>query len=87
MPNSDTYLNRTPLFKWCGYKDGHQKDMCLKEIGHTCSKIVDQSRINSQITFLSFFFFGGGGGREHTMALALLTFKYIEDTGVLRKFF
>lgn len=32
-----TCLNRSPLIRWYvvrfGYKNGHQKDMCVKEIG------------------------------------------------------
>lgn len=33
LPNSGTYLNQTPIFGRCRCKDGHQKDMCLWEIG------------------------------------------------------
>ena len=37
MPNSVTYLNRTPGCKWymgrCGSQNGYQKDMCLNEMG------------------------------------------------------
>ena len=36
MPSSVTYLNRTPIFKWCvvrsGSKNGHQKGTCSKVI-------------------------------------------------------
>jgi hypothetical protein len=32
-----TFLKQIPIFEWwvvrCRSKDGHQKDMCLKEIG------------------------------------------------------
>lgn len=35
VPNSITHLTRTPVLKWyvvwCSYKNGHQKDVCLKE--------------------------------------------------------
>jgi hypothetical protein len=37
VPNSITYLNRTPIIEWylvwCGFKNGHQEDMCLEEVG------------------------------------------------------
>ena len=32
-PNSVAYFKQTPIFEWCGYKNRHQKEMCLKEIG------------------------------------------------------
>ena len=42
MPsNSITYLNWMPIFEWyvveCGSKNGYPKDMCVKEMGTTCS--------------------------------------------------
>ena len=37
MPNLVTYLNWTLIFEWFvvsfAWKNAHQKDMCLKEIG------------------------------------------------------
>ena len=37
VPNSVVYLNQTSIFEWymvwCGFKNGYQNDMCLKEIG------------------------------------------------------
>ena len=37
VPNSVTYLNRTPRCQWymgrCGSQNGYQKDMCLNEMG------------------------------------------------------
>ena len=33
VPNSVTHLlNRTLIFDWCASNNGHQKDMCLKDI-------------------------------------------------------
>ena len=44
MLDSVTYLNRTPIFEWYmvrfGSKDGHQKDICLKEIGLRAQTII-----------------------------------------------
>jgi len=49
--NLFTHLKWTPIFEWCvvryGSKNGHQKDMCCKEIG-LCSKFVNYSRRSSQ---------------------------------------
>ena len=51
MPNSITYLDQTPIFEWylvrCGSKNRYQKDMCIEEIGLTCSKYDNHSRLNS----------------------------------------
>ena len=48
-PNLVTYLDQTPKFKWwvirCTSKNGHQKDMCFKEIGPT---FANHSRLNNQ---------------------------------------
>ena len=36
VPNLHTYVNWTPLCEWyvvrCGFKNGYQEDICLKEI-------------------------------------------------------
>lgn len=44
MPNSVTYLHRTPKFEWyvvrCGLKNWHHKDMCLKEIDQRARNIL-----------------------------------------------
>ena len=48
VPNSVTCPTQKPIFEWyvvwCGSKNGHQKDMRLKEIG---------LRAQNMITFLS----------------------------------
>lgn len=47
--NSVTHLKQTPKFKWCvvrcGYKNGHHKDMCLKETGLCVQKLVNHFRL------------------------------------------
>ena len=52
MPNSVTYLNKTPIFDWCvircGSKNGHQKKQMFKRDWTTCSIFVNHSRNNSQ---------------------------------------
>ena len=50
VPNLVTYPNWIPIFEWyvvwCGFKNGHQKDICLKEIGLRAQNI-NQSKLNS----------------------------------------
>ena len=47
VPNSVTYLNRTPIFEWyvdkCGSKNGYQKNMCLQKYWLSCSKYDNQN--------------------------------------------
>ena len=42
VPDSVTFLIRTPIFEWyvdwCGSKNGYQKGTCLKDIG-LCAQI------------------------------------------------
>ena len=43
VPNSITYFNKTPIFKWyvvrCSSKINYQKDTCLKDIGLSAQNI------------------------------------------------
>ena len=44
MPKSITnYLNQTPIFEWyvirCGFRNGYQRDMCIKEI-NPCAQFI-----------------------------------------------
>jgi len=67
VPNLHTYADWTPVFEWyvvkCGSRNGHQKDVCLKEI-RLC--------VQSMITILDphiqhdLGIEGGGGRRSYT---------------------
>ena len=52
MPNSNIMIIWTPLFEWylvmCGSKNGHQKYMCLKEIGLCAQHVLNHSSLNDQ---------------------------------------
>jgi hypothetical protein len=43
-PDSDIYLNETPTFEWWvvrfRIKNGHQKEMCSKEIGLQAQNVL-----------------------------------------------
>ena len=52
---------------WCGSKDGHQKDMCLKEIGLCAKNII--------IIPCSIIIFWRGPIFDHLMSMILSTLK------------
>lgn len=52
MPNSVTYINRTPTFKWCvvrcGFKEQTPNTLVFRREQTKCSKFTNHSRHNSQ---------------------------------------
>ena len=65
VPKLNTIIFWTPILEWhvvkCGSKNGHQRDMCLKEIQalHAQNMLTILSSIINMIFY--FLFLGGGG--------------------------
>jgi hypothetical protein len=52
MPNFNTTIIWILIFEWyvvmCGFKNGHQKYMCLKEIGLCAQHMLNHSSLDDQ---------------------------------------
>ena len=55
VPHLVTYPNWTPIFHWCvvrcGSKNGHQKDMCTKDIGLCAQNLFTIQGLNNKFNW------------------------------------
>ena len=80
MPKSNIAIMWTLCFTWYvvgwGSKNGHHKNVCLKEIRLCAKNMINiLSSIINIIVFFVFFFGGGAGLYQHLMRTRMLTLK------------